>query len=33
MASHGHRGIRKLLRGSQAQEVVTSSSIPVLVVR
>jgi nucleotide-binding universal stress UspA family protein len=33
MASHGHRGLRKLLRGSQTQSVVTRSPLPVLVVR
>lgn len=33
MASHGRRGIRRLLLGSQASEVVTSSSVPVLVVK
>ncbi|MBA4208229.1 MAG: universal stress protein UspA [Parvibaculum sp.] len=33
MASHGRRGIGRLLLGSQTQEVVTHSAIPVLVVR
>jgi len=33
MASHGHRGVRKLLLGSQTQSVVTRSHLPVLVVR
>lgn len=33
MASHGRRGIRKFLLGSQAQEVVTASVVPVHVVR
>jgi nucleotide-binding universal stress UspA family protein len=33
MASHGRRGMRKLLLGSQANEVVTLSKVPVLIVR
>lgn len=33
MASHGHRGIAKLLLGSVTQEVLTHSKIPVLVFR
>lgn len=33
MASHGRRGIDRLLLGSQANEVVTTSKVPVLVVR
>ena len=33
MASHGHRGLRKLLRGSQTQAVVSRGHLPVLVVR
>lgn len=33
MASHGRRGFRKLLLGSQTTEVLQSSTIPVLVVR
>lgn len=33
MASHGHRGLRKLLLGSQAQAVVSRGHLPVLVVR
>jgi nucleotide-binding universal stress UspA family protein len=33
MASHGRRGISRLLLGSQAMRVVTLSSIPVLVCR
>ena len=33
MASHGRRGIARLLLGSQAAQVVTSSMIPVLVCR
>lgn len=33
MASHGRRGIRRLLLGSQTSEVLTNSSVPVLVVR
>ena len=33
MASHGRRGIEKLLLGSETQKVVTHSKIPVLVVK
>jgi len=33
MASHGRRGITRLLLGSQATKVVTLSSVPVLVCR
>ncbi len=33
MASHGRRGLGRLLLGSQTSEVVTSSPVPVLVVR
>ena len=33
MASHGHRGLRKLLLGSQTQAVVSRGHLPVLVVR
>lgn len=33
MASHGRRGFRKMLLGSQTTEVLTSSTVPVLVVR
>jgi nucleotide-binding universal stress UspA family protein len=33
MASHGRRGLRRLLLGSQTSEVLVSSAIPVLVVR
>ncbi len=33
MGSHGRRGIERLLLGSQTSEVLTSSHIPVLVVR
>ena len=33
MASHGRRGLRRLLLGSQTAEVVVSSAVPVLVVR
>ena len=33
MASHGRRGLSKLLLGSQANKVVTLSSVPVLVCR
>lgn len=33
MASHGRRGLGRLLLGSQTQEVVSHSPIPVLVIR
>jgi len=33
MASHGHRGIKGLILGSQTQKVLTYSTIPVLVYR
>lgn len=33
MASHGHRGVKGLLLGSQTQKVLTHSKIPVLVFR
>ena len=33
MASHGHRGLRKLVLGSQTSEVLADGSVPVLVVR
>jgi nucleotide-binding universal stress UspA family protein len=33
MASHGRRGLGRLLLGSQTTEVVTHSTVPVLVVR
>jgi nucleotide-binding universal stress UspA family protein len=33
MASHGRRGMKRLLLGSQAQRVVSLSSLPVLVCR
>lgn len=33
MASHGRRGLNRLLLGSQANTVITHSKIPVLVVR
>jgi nucleotide-binding universal stress UspA family protein len=33
MASHGRRGVRRLILGSQANEVVTQSTIPVLIYR
>ena len=33
MASHGRRGLNRLLLGSQANEVVTHSKVPVLIVR
>lgn len=33
MASHGRRGVKRLLLGSQASEVVCNSAVPVLIVR
>jgi nucleotide-binding universal stress UspA family protein len=33
MASHGRKGVRGLLLGSQTQKVLTHSSIPVMVFR
>jgi nucleotide-binding universal stress UspA family protein len=33
MASHGRRGIKRLLLGSETQHVLTHSSTPVLVLR
>jgi nucleotide-binding universal stress UspA family protein len=33
MASHGRRGISRLLLGSQANQVVTFSKVPVMIVR
>jgi len=33
MASHGRRGLAKLMLGSQAMKVVTSSHVPVLIYR
>ena len=33
MGSHGRRGLRKVLLGSQTSEVLTDGSVPVLVVR
>jgi len=33
MASHGRRGVQRLMLGSQTAEVVTTTTIPVLVVR
>lgn len=33
MSSHGHRGVKRLLLGSQTAEVVSTSTIPVLVIR
>lgn len=33
MASHGHRGVKGLLLGSQTQKVLTHSKFPVLVLR
>lgn len=33
MASHGHRGIKRLLLGSETQQVLTHSHIPVLILR
>lgn len=33
MASHGRRGVKRLLLGSETQHVLTHSQIPVLVLR
>jgi nucleotide-binding universal stress UspA family protein len=33
MASHGRRGIKRLLLGSETQQVLTHSTVPVLVLR
>jgi nucleotide-binding universal stress UspA family protein len=33
MASHGHKGIKRLLLGSEAQHVLTHSSVPVLILK
>ena len=33
MASHGHRGLDRVLLGSQANEVLTHSKVPTLIVR
>jgi nucleotide-binding universal stress UspA family protein len=33
MASHGRRGVTRVLLGSQTAEVLTRSTVPVLVVR
>jgi nucleotide-binding universal stress UspA family protein len=33
MASHGRKGIKRLLLGSETQQVLTHTTIPVLVVR
>lgn len=33
MASHGHRGIARMLVGSQTSEVLAHSQLPVLIVR
>jgi nucleotide-binding universal stress UspA family protein len=33
MATHGRRGLNRLLLGSQANAVITHSTMPVLVVR
>ena len=33
MASHGRRGVSRLLLGSQANKVVTHGTVPVLIVR
>lgn len=33
MASHGRRGVKRILLGSQAAEVVSNSPVPVLIVR
>jgi nucleotide-binding universal stress UspA family protein len=33
MASHGRRGLNRILLGSQAHEVLTHSKVPALIVR
>ena len=33
MASHGRKGLKRLLLGSETQQVLTHSTIPVLVLR
>ena len=33
MSSHGRRGVRRFILGSQTSEVVTHTTIPVLVIR
>jgi nucleotide-binding universal stress UspA family protein len=33
MASHGRRGIKRLLLGSETQQVLTHATVPVLVLR
>jgi nucleotide-binding universal stress UspA family protein len=33
MASHGRKGIKRILLGSETQQVLTHSAIPVLVLR
>ena len=33
MASHGRKGIKRLLLGSETQQVLTHSHVPVLVLR
>jgi len=33
MASHGYRGLKRLLLGSETQHVLTHATIPVLVLR
>lgn len=33
MSSHGRRGVRRLVLGSQTAEVVTTTTVPVLVIR
>jgi nucleotide-binding universal stress UspA family protein len=33
MASHGRRGLSRLVLGSEANEVVTHSQVPVLIIR
>ena len=33
MSSHGRRGVRRIVLGSQAAEVVTNTTIPVLIIR
>ena len=33
MASHGRRGLKRILLGSETQQVLTHSTVPVLVLR
>ena len=33
MGTHGHRGVRRLVMGSDAEQVVRTAQVPVLLVR